>query len=297
MNRTDIHRPADFDPEQYEWVDGFDNQPEPGSYVSLSEPQTFAMDDGTQQVGTNYANAHDRWLRGLVERSTTARYGDCFQCDHCGARIRYVGVFRHRPTGDHIAVGETCADGRFTYSKATFDRLRKQAQLARKTQRLLTAWTEYRETHPADWDALAAAANPFIQNVLAKGRRYGDISDRQLAAIVSALAREVQEAEEPEEVAAATIPVPEGAAILLEGTVLATKVQDGYYGSTLKMLVEVETPDGGYRVWGTIPSSLDARRGSRVRFTANLVRSNDDESFGFFSRPRKATLLEELVPC
>ena len=139
---------------------GFDNDPEAGVYrpvdftampVGAVIPEEFTMADGTVQIGTNFDNARMRWLRDLVANSTTARYGDCFQCDHCGARIRYVGVLRHIPTGDHIAVGQTCMDNRFPLSTAEFQAMRKAAQLDREAHRLLTAWNEYKADH-ADVD-------------------------------------------------------------------------------------------------------------------------------------------------
>jgi hypothetical protein len=51
--------------------------------------------------------------------------------------------------------------------------------------------------------------------------------------------------------------------------------------------------DRGFKVWGTVPSSLpNTDRGDKVTFTASVERSNNDETFGFFKRPSKATLIE-----
>lgn len=297
-NRSDIHRPQVFDPEDYEWVDGFNNQPPAGSYVGRGALESFTFDDGSVVKGTNWLNAHDSWLRGLVSRSDSAVYGDCFQCDHCGARIRYVGVFKHLPSGDHIAVGETCAEGRFTYDKATFDALRKAAALDRAAQRILTAWNAYKADHAADWDALYASDNYFIADVLAKGRRYGDLSERQFAAICKALVRDrerdaqraTQAAVEATEVKV-DVPVTDER-LCIVGTVLSTKYVETDFGGFLKMLIKVETEDGVYKLWGTVPSKLTVSRGDIVRFNARLEVSRDDKSFGFFSRPTKAEVLD-----
>jgi hypothetical protein len=285
--RTDIHRPAEFDPEQYTWVGGFDNSPAPGSF--MGDPQTYTMDDGTEQIGTNWLNAEYRWLRGLVEVSKTAAYGTCWQCDHCGARIRYVGVFRHGPTGDHIAVGETCAEGRFTYDKATFDRLRKQAQLDREAQKILQGWNTYRAEHAADWEALDASTNDFVKDVLRKGRLYGTLSERQLAAIVKVIDREaekVNQADAPEEV---KVDAPAGRQTFT-GTVVGRKLHEGYYGSQLKMTVKVTTPEGIWLCWVTVPTNVDVERGDTVTLTANLTVSDRDPAFAFGKRPTKVTV-------
>lgn len=78
--------------------------------------------------------------------------------------------------------------------------------------------------------------------------------------------------------------VPQGRQVIT-GEILAQKMQDSLYGETLKMLVQ---DDRGFRVWGTVPSSLRAVRGDRVTFTATIQQSEKDAKFGFFKRPSKA---------
>jgi hypothetical protein len=73
------------------------------------------------------------------------------------------------------------------------------------------------------------------------------------------------------------------------GTVLSTKWVENKYGSTLKMLVEDRR---GFKVFGSVPSALENVRGRSVSFTAALEPSQDDEKFGFFKRPTKATFID-----
>lgn len=81
---------------------------------------------------------------------------------------------------------------------------------------------------------------------------------------------------------------PEGR-VIITGTVLAFKRQESMYGDVLKMLVQ---DDRGFRVWGSVPVSLeDAERESRITFTATVTASDKDAKFGFFKRPAKATVL------
>jgi len=83
---------------------------------------------------------------------------------------------------------------------------------------------------------------------------------------------------------------PEGR-VVITGTVLAFKVQESMYGDVLKMLVQ---DDRGFRVWGSVPSSLDdAERESRITFTATVTASDKDAKFGFFKRPAKAAVIDE----
>ncbi len=85
---------------------------------------------------------------------------------------------------------------------------------------------------------------------------------------------------------------PEGR-IVINGIVLAFKLQSSQFGDTLKMLVQ---DDRGFRVWGSVPKSLDdAERESRITFTATVTASDRDAKFGFFKRPTKAEILEEAA--
>ena len=85
---------------------------------------------------------------------------------------------------------------------------------------------------------------------------------------------------------AAAQPVPVNAGrIAVCGTVLTTKIQESQYGSTLKMLVR---DDRGFKLWGSVPSSIYPSRGDTVEFVAAVEPSDDDPKFGFYKRPTKA---------
>lgn len=93
--------------------------------------------------------------------------------------------------------------------------------------------------------------------------------------------------EQLEQEKAAQRPVPTGRTII-RGEILATKTTDSQWGVSVKMLVQ----GAGWRVWGTRPSDISsASRGDVVEFTATVSASDDDESFGFFSRPTKAHII------
>ena len=120
--------------------------------------------------------------------------------------------------------------------------------------------------------------------------RCKDVADAIEAYLVAprdaaaAAAKGAQEAEYE-----AAEPCPTGR-VAITGDVLTTKLQEGYYGDTWKMLIK---DDRGFKVWGSIPSSLDVSRGDRVTFMAAVEPSEDDEKFGFFKRPTKALHLDE----
>jgi hypothetical protein len=83
--------------------------------------------------------------------------------------------------------------------------------------------------------------------------------------------------------------LPEGK-LTFVGKVLSIKNQESFYGIVTKILVEHEE---GYKVWGTLPRSINhVDRGETVSFSATITRSDKDPSFGFFSRPTKAKIVE-----
>ena len=171
---------------------------------------------------------------------------------------------------------------------------RRQAKADKKA----APWAAFKAEHGSaeDWEVAEAFrnANGFIGDVLWRGAHFGSLSDAQLAAIGDSVRRDIERAEAKAAEAAALRPVPTGT-VVIEGVVLSKKSQEGQWGSTLKMLVKGQ----GWKVWGTVPTFKAAdgtdeyvEVGDTVRFTASVEVSGDDENFGFFKRPRKATIVE-----
>lgn len=119
---------------------------------------------------------------------------------------------------------------------------------------------------------------------------------------------------------AAATPVPEGREVIT-GEFVGWKWATGYGYNAPEVLKIIVKDDRGFKVFGSMPSSLSdelfarwynakaaelgddfaARdygpdvylknsKGVRVTFTATLERSRDDELFGFFKRPTKAAI-------
>tara|TARA_R110002012_G_scaffold278068_1_gene465623 strand:+ start:293 stop:799 length:507 start_codon:yes stop_codon:yes gene_type:complete len=147
----------------------------------------------------------------------------------------------------------------------------------------------------------AATWSPFFQDLLTRARRFGSLSDAQLACLVKGYEKsKVRDAERAVEQAAeaarveAAEPVLDGRQTVI-GHVITTKWVDSQYGGSLKMLVR---DDRGFKLWGSVPAALgysgserELTKGDRISFTATLEQSNDDPKFGFFKRPTKAELI------
>lgn len=135
--RSDIHRPsaAEFDPQLYDLVFVRDFKPFDGT-------------DGTLPAQREWERARISTLQAQGYQFA-AHVGQAHQCGHCGTALRYAALLKREDAHELIHVGETCLGGRFELTKPEFDRLRKQSQLDREQQRLLTAFNALCERFPA----------------------------------------------------------------------------------------------------------------------------------------------------
>lgn len=277
-NRTDIHRPAEIDPADYAFIEAF--------YQGASDE----MHDAYQ--------AEHRFLEdtlGELWHETTVpggNYNVKRTCDHCGAAFAHGALYRHEPTGELIAVGHICAAHTMLPGVDKAARSRKAAERAAKAAKAAKA-NEVLRAEILDANPGLAEAFQVDHYIITDIKRrflsrYPELSEKQIALVLKLAAEAPARAAKLAADADAARPVIEGKAVVVEGEILTTKVQYGDYGSTLKMLV---LDDRGFKVWGTVPSAVTATRGDRIRFTASTEASRDDETFGFFKRPRLAEIL------
>ena len=105
-------------------------------------------------------------------------------------------------------------------------------------------------------------------------------------------------AEAARKAAAEPVPVTDKR-IRIEGVIATIREVGTDFGVTTKVRV---VTDAGWACWGTLPAVADdyPERGDRIAFDARIERSDDDETFGFFSRPTKGEVLaraaETVVP-
>ena len=287
MVRTDIHRPSapEFDPEGYQCVGCFDLRPEwPDTY---SGPARIECVNRQLAQGYKFTSVH-----GVG------------QCGHCGASIRYAALMVHPQSKGMIWIGETCLVNRFDLTQSEFKHLRENAKLNRERKAKSEKIAAVLESMPAnlrdayDWATTDECAHYLAQDIARKVTRYAsELSCKQEELLVKLhgehITREAQKAVRAQEIASGTIQSVPAGRTEVHGTILSVKLVENFYGATLKMLVE---DDRGFRVFGTVPSGLkytDERlKGSSVAFTATLEPKADDPTFGFFSRPTKAHIME-----
>jgi hypothetical protein len=299
--RTDVHRPTALVTEDYEYSHCYDSHPSEGDLGYHVHFMQMLLAEG--------------WTFGRVHDGNT--------CDHCGARLRYVAVLKHLPSGTLIKVGETCLENRFSLATAQFQALRKNAQLNReRTKKIDTwnAWLDLTEGAQTAYDYLTsddvrqkAGGNDFLYSLLCRVSNNLPLSEKQLAAVLRSKDRDEEFAARRAEEAKNAKPIISGKQTII-GKILSLKINESAYGDRLVMTV---LDDRGFRVWGTVPKPIEividryvreghhsgphahvplykdllASREIRVKFDATVKASDRDETFGFFTRPKNGEVI------
>ncbi len=267
MTRNDVHSPKNLVTEDYTHLYVIDLYPEwPGvNRANLVKKLII-------EPGYRYASVHESG-----------------QCDHCGARIRYAAWMLHKPTGTVLQVGETCLENRFERASEDFHKVRKLAELDRKRMRIKKLKDAFAVENPdlawmlTDDIPEVVAWCDFVLDISHKLRLYGELSENQVNAVRKVYNKSVEKAAnpEPEE---ATVSAPDGR-VEVSGVVVSTKWQDNDFGGSLKMLVKISEDEGVWKLWTTVPRSLEVERNDEVHIRVTVTPSNDDPSFAFGKRP------------
>lgn len=277
INRTDIHRPSVIKPEEYEFIG------------IVYDPREQTEVGGAAMLAEERENIR-HFMKSHGAKWAGHEHGGTCQC--CGANALYLAAFYHEPSKEVIRVGEDCAQKLGFGCENAFNTARRQVANAKeyaagkmKAQAVLSemglsqAWDIWKMTNRPDFYE-ENTVNDMVRNLI----RYGSLSEKQEAFMRKLLHtinhREEIEAQRAAEKAAAQ-DCPTGR-LVVTGTVLTTKMVEGSYGSTLKMLVKAQE---GYTLWGTVPSALTVERGDAVTFKATIEPAKNDPKHGFFSRP------------
>lgn len=323
--RTDIHAPSNFDPAEYSYVGAFDMQlGDPGARSGQLAMFTVFAGTGSEMVLEAFSpvGAEKRACQRLLSQQgfEGGWWERSNQCDHCGARIRYVCVWRHEPTGQHIATGETCASERFELpSRLVYDmkRLRATAKAEREAIERAEKVTEFLAAiqdktaramlvSDADFDTMAtqvsdsakvalfrqARGHAVISDIRSRLNEWGTLTERQVAHVVRVFGwvqRDAQTAQAPAEVHVAA---PEGR-VTVTGTVVSRKYKEDAMYPAWKIILKVTAADGVWLVYMTEPGNIETTRGDIVKVvvTLNPAGQRRDAHFAFGKRPSGAEIV------
>lgn len=302
--RTDIHRPGAIVPADYVGVLDYalpstvDGARVPALGVNCEMDRRVVAEDGTVTVGEHHPSGRC-CVVGLrtIARVPFVATGGTGKCSICGANYTYGSVWRHEPTGEHLHVGHDCAEKyEMLMDHSAFElehgRLQRAAAIHLIRERNAADRAAFLAAHPGLPEAFALVstgqAHPILRDLAAQFHARGSLSDKQVALALK-LAREVTA---PRETTEQHAPAPTGT-VEFEGVVVSTKVYDSNYGSTTKITVRVETPEGSWLAWGTVPAAIHGAvnyenrrlRGARVRIRATL-KAGRERHFALMGRPR-----------
>ncbi len=292
--RDDIHRRAVIRPEDYE-------------YVGL----VFAP-GGEEMRGYEHAEK--------LQQSAAAElraYESPNRCDHCGAHIKTITVWRHVPTGGHIAAGITCVKETLQIpDRMTLD-IKRLADWRAGVERPRTP-EEWREQHLKEashtypetlatlqsilakemgegeeyawWKSATAHDKAFLLDVAGSHHASGRVSSR-----VDAVVKRIRAAaiERGSKLAAGMQPAPIGRGLTIEGVVWDEEITYNAWGSERHVMIV-----RGNLLWkieATVPKGFRVKEGQRIRFVAD-VKSSRDPYFAFAKRPKKAEILPDEPP-
>lgn len=268
-----VHNPTHFEPADYTVEDYLDNHRP--RYVG------GPVEDYNKEV---------TWWEANMQRALGTDWrAKSHRCIHCGnGSVRWITAVKHLPTNEVVVFGATCTDRLSFANKVAFKLAQLQARAAARKVRF-TIWNkrmDFLSANPAIVDVLAHINDPahaknfFVNDVLRKFDQYGSLSQAQVNAVVSSIARDYDYvAKKAAEASEPKADAPSGR-VAVTGTVLTVKTQDSDWGISIKMLVKL---DDGAKVWCTAPSGVE--RNDRVTVRATWTPSKDDKSFAFGSRP------------
>lgn len=226
-----------------------------------------------------------------------SRFSNKATCDHCGAHFHYGAMYKNE-AGEVAIVGNICASNKLNMTAHEYAdaKLRSLVKRARSTAKANIA-----EAALAPNRREALNYDHYISSdIRSKFRKYHNCSVKQWA-LIKKIAREGAEraeriAEEKKTAVAIPAELLDGRSTI-KGEILVTKNQESMYGDVLKMLVKDER---GFKVWGTAPNALwndhsGSVKGFIVEFDAAIEASDDDETFGFYKRPTKVSIIEAVA--
>jgi hypothetical protein len=257
----------------------------------------------------------------FIEARPVENYVALGKCCVCGTQFRYGEAWEHEPTGLRISIGHVCAEkyGLMADDAEYRGKRAKAIAAAQRKQKLYEIGHEvimFIMLHP-EIRVWLSLDHHITRDLKANLYRWGSLTTKQVA-----LLKKLYDDAQIERVEFRPVAIPStilGGRVRIEGTVVGIKWVEGYgyhAADVIKMIVRVEHAGGAYKVYGTMPEVLssaimelrntdadeyeDLRQIVRrtqpvVAFTAKFEVSRDDAAFGFFKRPTKAELLQEVA--
>lgn len=205
--------------------------------------------------------------------------GICYECQALPERMEY-----------DVTVAELRRRDRERVNRRNREILKSAEERVAISKRL----EDFKVAHPGMYERLEGLSynNRFASSLFSYLDSRGELTDRQFESVLGLFEKDDEFKAEREN----SIPVPEGKETIT-GVVAHVKYVDNPFSYSGGRIPKIVVKDNrGFKVYGTAPKALleDDREelvGKEVTFVATLNQSDDDESFGFYSRPSKAKFI------
>lgn len=188
--------------------------------------------------------------------------------------------------------------------RARQERLERQRQQraeekANRKQRIFDNWLADGNQDISDWlsNINGDYFGSFLCDMADRVGTQQPLSERQAEVVRRIMDEQTAQTAKQAAYEATKKTAPLGKGVIIEGTIISIKGEQDRYSYYDKIVWKMTVECDGYRVWGSVPSSLvdpvferyETLRGQQVRFVAELVASKGgNESFAIFKRPTKA---------
>jgi hypothetical protein len=295
-NRTDVHCPSKIIPSDYEHVMFYnlstteDNWPVPSFRVNCNLDRAERDSFGNIVKMGKHDEDGKCCVVGLknIARVKLASHGTTGKCTVCGTKFVYGEIWKHISTNEYIHIGHICSKkygllAEYAEFELQYNQYKKIRAMEIKKVKDKKDREAFLENYPGLEQALETD-HDIVRNIKSRFLWSKYLSEKQIS-LVFKLQNEVNNPKIEEKYVSA----PEGKQTF-EGIVIKEKIQK-WYGkqAVTKITVKVKTKDGVWLAWGTAPSGiLDSTpiKGKTVCITATLKRSDRDEHFAFFKRPK-----------
>lgn len=230
-------------------------------------------------------------------------------CDHCGTGIIHTFIIQGAD-GGKFKVGSSCVfktgDSILSGMVRQYQKNARRAENAARKAELAATLEARRAEREAEHietalyqarkfarengivDAIAAwERHEILRDLKLKLEQYGELSIRQVDLVKSLFAQLSEK----------KCNAPSGR-VTFTGKVVSAKYYTGAYGSQLKATIKVETPEGRWMCFGSVPTGVlqdvspnGNLKGSVVSITATVIPKEDDPTFANFKRPTKGEAL------
>ena len=208
-------------------------------------------------------------------------------CTICGHRMHNGSAFVNIKTNEIHVIGNDCSIKLKMMDKSLFNYKKRVAQNKMLFKKGLEKYNFE--------ESLFSRDHYILESLKSNLTKYNKLSEKQVE-LVYKINKQLDEMEienekrekHEEEISSKRKTAVSGKNVIVNGTILSTKVKEDMYGMTHKMLLETEDY---WKLWVSVPIKLEEENwnkiiGTKISIKCTVTPSSNDKFFAFGKRPR-----------